>query len=162
MLHVASVSHTCPGLVSHPCSPLPRVCRGHPRPPWVPARARLKAAPCPALGFHRWPPAHPLPAASPDPPGQGWGGCGHPQGGHKGTKGVLRHLLTPPNPGPTAILGMYTLMSNKQYYDAICSGTISNTEGINSECLGDTGTGDTGTIPSGQGTWGPWGCPGGI
>ncbi|NXN42937.1 TMOD4 protein, partial [Rhinoptilus africanus] len=34
--------------------------------------------------------------------------------------------------GPAAILGMYTLMSNKQYYDAICSGTISNTEGINS------------------------------
>ncbi|XP_029813897.1 vacuolar protein sorting-associated protein 72 homolog, partial [Manacus vitellinus] len=32
-----------------------------------------------------------------------------------------------------AILGMYTLMSNKQYYDAICSGNISNTEGINSE-----------------------------
>uniref|UniRef100_A0A8C3UPW8 Tropomodulin 4 n=1 Tax=Catharus ustulatus TaxID=91951 RepID=A0A8C3UPW8_CATUS len=31
-----------------------------------------------------------------------------------------------------AILGMYTLMSNKQYYDAICSGDISNTEGINS------------------------------
>ncbi|NXE56960.1 TMOD4 protein, partial [Casuarius casuarius] len=31
-----------------------------------------------------------------------------------------------------SILGMYTLMSNKQYYDAICSGTISNTEGINS------------------------------
>uniref|UniRef100_A0A669QUM1 Tropomodulin 4 n=1 Tax=Phasianus colchicus TaxID=9054 RepID=A0A669QUM1_PHACC len=31
-----------------------------------------------------------------------------------------------------AILGMYTLMSNKQYYDAICSGTITNTEGINS------------------------------
>ncbi|XP_025902422.1 tropomodulin-4 [Nothoprocta perdicaria] len=31
-----------------------------------------------------------------------------------------------------AILGMYTLMSNKQYYDALCSGTISNTEGINS------------------------------
>lgn len=29
---------------------------------------------------------------------------------------------------------MYTLMSNKQYYDAICSGTITNTEGINSEC----------------------------
>ncbi|XP_016159501.1 PREDICTED: tropomodulin-4 isoform X2 [Ficedula albicollis] len=27
---------------------------------------------------------------------------------------------------------MYTLMSNKQYYDAICSGNISNTEGINS------------------------------
>uniref|UniRef100_H9GLJ3 Tropomodulin 4 n=1 Tax=Anolis carolinensis TaxID=28377 RepID=H9GLJ3_ANOCA len=33
-----------------------------------------------------------------------------------------------------AILGMYTLMSNKQYYDAICSGNITNTEGINSEC----------------------------
>ncbi|NWI56136.1 TMOD4 protein, partial [Calyptomena viridis] len=31
-----------------------------------------------------------------------------------------------------AILGMYTLMSNKQYYDAICSGDICNTEGINS------------------------------
>ncbi|NIG61643.1 tropomodulin-4 isoform X1 [Pontoporia blainvillei] len=31
-----------------------------------------------------------------------------------------------------AILGMYTLMSNKQYYDAICSGEISNTEGISS------------------------------
>uniref|UniRef100_A0ACB8G8G4 Tropomodulin-4 n=2 Tax=Sphaerodactylus townsendi TaxID=933632 RepID=A0ACB8G8G4_9SAUR len=27
---------------------------------------------------------------------------------------------------------MYTLMSNKQYYDAICSGNITNTEGINS------------------------------
>lgn len=32
----------------------------------------------------------------------------------------------------TAILGMYTLMSNKQYYDAITSGIITNTEGINS------------------------------
>ncbi|KAJ8354625.1 hypothetical protein SKAU_G00221920 [Synaphobranchus kaupii] len=32
-----------------------------------------------------------------------------------------------------AILGMYTLMSNKQYYDALsCSGTIANKEGINS------------------------------
>ncbi|XP_068109679.1 tropomodulin-4 isoform X2 [Hyperolius riggenbachi] len=31
-----------------------------------------------------------------------------------------------------AILGMYTLMSNKQYYDAITSGIITNTEGINS------------------------------
>ncbi|XP_044532088.1 tropomodulin-4 isoform X2 [Gracilinanus agilis] len=31
-----------------------------------------------------------------------------------------------------AILGMYTLMSNKQYYDAICSGEICNTEGITS------------------------------
>uniref|UniRef100_A0A8C3GFI8 Tropomodulin 4 n=1 Tax=Cairina moschata TaxID=8855 RepID=A0A8C3GFI8_CAIMO len=37
-----------------------------------------------------------------------------------------------------AILGMYTLMSNKQYYDAICSGTISNTEGINSVVKPDT------------------------
>ncbi|XP_070807473.1 tropomodulin-4 [Pituophis catenifer annectens] len=31
-----------------------------------------------------------------------------------------------------AILGMYTLMSNKQYYEAICSGNITSTEGINS------------------------------
>ncbi|XP_039606667.1 tropomodulin-4 [Polypterus senegalus] len=31
-----------------------------------------------------------------------------------------------------AILGMYTLMSNKQYYDALCSGEIANKEGINS------------------------------
>lgn len=34
-----------------------------------------------------------------------------------------------------AILGMYTLMSNKQYYDALgTTGTIANTEGINSTC----------------------------
>ncbi|XP_019714998.1 tropomodulin-4-like [Hippocampus comes] len=34
---------------------------------------------------------------------------------------------------PAAILGMYTLMSNKQYYDALgTTGTIANTEGINS------------------------------
>lgn len=34
-----------------------------------------------------------------------------------------------------AILGMYTLMSNKQYYDALgTTGTIANTEGINSKC----------------------------
>ncbi|XP_063803025.1 tropomodulin-4 isoform X2 [Pseudophryne corroboree] len=31
-----------------------------------------------------------------------------------------------------AILGMYTLMSNKQYYDAITTGIITNKEGINS------------------------------
>ncbi|XP_060112325.1 tropomodulin-4 [Heteronotia binoei] len=37
-----------------------------------------------------------------------------------------------------AILGMYTLMSNKQYYDAICSGNITNTEGINSVVQPDT------------------------
>lgn len=36
-------------------------------------------------------------------------------------------------PALTAILGMYTLMSNKQYYDALgTTGTIANTEGINS------------------------------
>lgn len=34
-----------------------------------------------------------------------------------------------------AILGMYTLMSNKQYYDALCSGEICNTEGISSESV---------------------------
>ncbi|ETE56320.1 Tropomodulin-4, partial [Ophiophagus hannah] len=38
-----------------------------------------------------------------------------------------------PRGAKESILGMYTLMSNKQYYDAICSGNISNTEGINSE-----------------------------
>ncbi|XP_064899324.1 tropomodulin-4 [Columba livia] len=37
-----------------------------------------------------------------------------------------------------AILGMYTLMSNKQYYDAICSGNITNTEGISSVVKPDT------------------------
>lgn len=35
-----------------------------------------------------------------------------------------------------AILGMYTLMSNKQYYDALgATGRIANTEGINSMSL---------------------------
>lgn len=35
---------------------------------------------------------------------------------------------------PAAILGMYTLMSNKQYYDALgLEGRIANTEGINSK-----------------------------
>ncbi|XP_054035084.1 tropomodulin-4 isoform X2 [Dryobates pubescens] len=43
-----------------------------------------------------------------------------------------RQDLVPFTGEKKAILGMYTLMSNKQYYDAICSGTISNTEGINS------------------------------
>lgn len=59
---------------------------------------------------------------------------------------------------------MYTLMSNKQYYDAICSGTISNTEGINSECAGDMGTGPVGKgpAPPGQGAEGPWGCSEGM
>ncbi|KAG7457952.1 hypothetical protein MATL_G00232710 [Megalops atlanticus] len=38
-----------------------------------------------------------------------------------------------------AILGMYTLMSNKQYYDALgCEGKIANTEGINSVVKPDT------------------------
>ncbi|XP_043936456.1 tropomodulin-4 [Protopterus annectens] len=37
-----------------------------------------------------------------------------------------------------AILGMYTLMSNKQYYDALCSGEIANKEGINSVVKPDT------------------------
>lgn len=85
------------------------------------------------LGFHRWPPAHPLPTVSPAHLEQGWGGLWPPSGGHKGTRGDPGAPADPHLPGPTAILGMYTLMSNKQYYDAICSGTISNTEGINSE-----------------------------
>ncbi|XP_030043717.1 tropomodulin-4 [Microcaecilia unicolor] len=37
-----------------------------------------------------------------------------------------------------AILGMYTLMSNKQYYDAITTGIIINQEGINSVVQPDT------------------------
>ncbi|XP_078392922.1 tropomodulin-4-like [Cetorhinus maximus] len=37
-----------------------------------------------------------------------------------------------------AILGMYKLMSNKQYYDALGSGGIMNTEGINSVVKPDT------------------------
>lgn len=43
--------------------------------------------------------------------------------------------LTDCFPVLVAILGMYTLMSNKQYYDALgTTGTIANTEGINSTC----------------------------
>ncbi|KAF1649281.1 Tropomodulin-4, partial [Eudyptes chrysocome] len=56
------------------------------------------------------------------------GGHGGDRGGDQGGQG----------PAALAILGMYTLMSNKQYYDAICSGTISNTEGINSVVKPDT------------------------
>ncbi|PIO16397.1 hypothetical protein AB205_0127410 [Aquarana catesbeiana] len=43
-----------------------------------------------------------------------------------------REDLVPFTGEKKAILGMYTLMSNKQYYDAITSGIITNTEGINS------------------------------
>ena len=77
-------------------------------------------------------------------------------GGTRGDRGGAG-APTEPRPGPAAILGMYTLMSNKQYYDAICSGTISNTEGINSECPGDTGSGDTGTSPPQTGDTGSTG-----
>ncbi|KAI4590291.1 hypothetical protein MJG53_001340 [Ovis ammon polii x Ovis aries] len=45
-----------------------------------------------------------------------------------------------------AILGMYTLMSNKQYYDAICSGEICNTEGISSECVWEHGAQGSGQV----------------
>lgn len=64
------------------------------------------------------------------------------RGGRSGERGRRqawgRHLNPVPLclPSP-AILGMYTLMSNKQYYDAICSGEICNTEGISSECAGE-------------------------
>lgn len=34
---------------------------------------------------------------------------------------------------PTAILGMHTLMSNQQYYQALGSSSIVNKEGLNSE-----------------------------
>ncbi|NWR40230.1 TMOD4 protein, partial [Tachuris rubrigastra] len=64
------------------------------------------------------------------PGGQG-GVTPVPPPGDRGCPGLP--LNPPPCPLPLpAILGMYTLMSNKQYYDAICSGNISNTEGINS------------------------------
>lgn len=76
-----------------------------------------------------------------------------PPGGHEGTGGVTGHPLTPPR--PAAILGMYTLMSNKQYYDAICSGNITNTEGINSEWPGE----DTVGTPWGQHGDGGHGVP---
>lgn len=49
---------------------------------------------------------------------------------------------------------MYTLMSNKQYYDAICSGTITNTEGINSECCAQLTWGEEGMWRT-QGVVGP-------
>lgn len=99
----------CPVPVSHPC-PLP--------PPLGPCQGPAKSSSVPLRSAF---------SLAPSPPVAGWGGdegglwdgpvaCGDPRG------------------APTAILGMYTLMSNKQYYDAICSGTISNTEGINSEC----------------------------
>ncbi|KAI6073085.1 Skeletal muscle type tropomodulin [Aix galericulata] len=99
----------CPAPVSHPC-PLP--------PPLGPCQGPAKSSSVPLRSAF---------SLAPSPPVAGWGGdegglwdgpvaCGDPRG------------------APAAILGMYTLMSNKQYYDAICSGTISNTEGINSEC----------------------------
>lgn len=34
---------------------------------------------------------------------------------------------------PVAILGMHTLMSNQQYYEALGSSTIVNKEGLNSK-----------------------------
>lgn len=38
-----------------------------------------------------------------------------------------------PPPVPAAILGMHTLMSNQQYYQALGSSSIVNKEGLNSE-----------------------------
>lgn len=131
MLHAANVLHACCGPVLHPCSLLPGVCC--PPHPWVPARVQLKAAPCPHARLSPLAPSPPAPHGFPGPPRAGLGGLWPPSGGHKGTGGGPGAPADPQLPGPTAILGMYTLMSNKQYYDAICSGTISNTEGINSE-----------------------------
>ena len=60
---------------------------------------------------------------------------------------VLRRLffgvrrVTGPSPVPAAILGMHTLMSNQQYYQALGSSSIVNKEGLNSEY--------TALIPSG-------------
>lgn len=112
---------------------LPAARRVLPPHPWVPARVQLKAAPCPHARLSPLAPSPPAPHGFPGPPRAGLGGLWPPSGGHKGTGGGPGAPADPQLPGPTAILGMYTLMSNKQYYDAICSGTISNTEGINSE-----------------------------
>ncbi|XP_071583299.1 tropomodulin-4 [Heliangelus exortis] len=78
----------------------------------------------------------PLFPAAPQPTRAGLGTLLSPLGGQEGTEGGW--WLTDTPRVPAAILGMYTLMSNKQYYDAICSGTISNTEGINSVVKPDT------------------------
>jgi hypothetical protein len=39
---------------------------------------------------------------------------------------------------PAAILGMHTLMSNQQYYQALGSSSIVNKEGLNSEYMPQT------------------------
>lgn len=48
----------------------------------------------------------------------------------KHSRGVERHG---PPPVPAAILGMHTLMSSQQYYQALGSSSIVNKEGLNSE-----------------------------
>ncbi|NXK77711.1 TMOD4 protein, partial [Amazona guildingii] len=111
-----------------------------------PGPARLEAAAHTGSTWHkeRWPqgwrhtltpaPWHsraPALALTAGPLQHTGGGGDHPHGD--------RGSAAPADPpGPAAILGMYTLMSNKQYYDAICSGSISNTEGINSVVKPDT------------------------
>lgn len=45
----------------------------------------------------------------------------------------VREASHGPSPVPAAILGMHTLMSNQQYYQALGSSSIVNKEGLNSE-----------------------------
>lgn len=50
-----------------------------------------------------------------------------------GGSSVWKWGVTVPSHVPTAILGMHTLMSNQQYYQALGSSSIVNKEGLNSE-----------------------------
>lgn len=45
---------------------------------------------------------------------------------------IIVLILTLPSCTFTAILGMHTLMSNQQYYEALASSTIVNKQGLNS------------------------------
>ncbi|XP_030878886.1 tropomodulin-1 [Leptonychotes weddellii] len=49
-----------------------------------------------------------------------------------GGSSVAKRRVTGPSPVPAAILGMHTLMSNQQYYQALGSSSIVNKEGLNS------------------------------
>ncbi|XP_064435997.1 tropomodulin-1 isoform X3 [Mirounga angustirostris] len=49
-----------------------------------------------------------------------------------GGSSVAKRRGTGPSPVPAAILGMHTLMSNQQYYQALGSSSIVNKEGLNS------------------------------
>lgn len=58
----------------------------------------------------------------------------HVEDGCPGGISVCKNrVMDPPPFVPTAILGMHTLMSNQQYYQALGSSSIVNKEGLNSE-----------------------------